>query len=351
MNESQSSSSSLSAEGEADTSTTGEGIYTPMTLEESSDSSFEQESDLSSTCTSTNSSTSISIDHGDIDSFIPSPLELQQHSYLPGTQHPLYPVQFLRNTSSNAGNNLLIGAGGATQPTSTFDGTSAIIHPKTIEIPILQMDIVLFPNTTLPLRITNRTFCEYLKREIDNARASNGDLQVRIGVVTRLKERRRTEFQRRQRSRRRRRSARHTGTRTGAGAGTGTDSDDTGSSNGEDIHTRRSRMGRWNMSLIRRNFETSISPNDDDENSSTRSRNSMNSDTSSVSSEHQDRTHPEERSINYGRSLPRDRLEDRIGTFATVTSVSTTGMNMGNEESSHENQNEASQIIVTALTT
>ena len=105
------------------------------------------------------------------------------------------------------------------------------------------------------------------------------------------------------------------------------------------------------MSLIRRNFETSISPNDDDENSSTRSRNSMNSDTLSVSSEHQDRTHPEERSINYGRSLPRDRLEDRIGTFATVTSVSTTGMNMGNEESSHENQNEASQIIVTALTT
>jgi hypothetical protein len=267
-----------------------------------------------------------------------SPIE--QHSYLPGTQHPLYPAQFLRNAinrtsihSSTEPTATPTHLNGSPDSSSNSNSSPTILQPKTIEIPILQMDVVLFPNTTLPLRITNRSFCEYLRREIDHARASNCDLQVRIGVVTRLRERRRIAFQRRRRQNMRQ-------ARVRAGAGEHAEAEER-ERNG--VRTSSGRMGRWNMSLIRRNFAARSGGSDDGEEGED-TTSSMNTTTSDNSERQDDRLNPEEESINYGRTAPLDRLKDRIGTFATVTSVSM------DDASLHENQH-APQIIVTALTT
>ena len=287
----------------------GENIHFPMTMEESYNSSSDHSDldihDRTESTAEEYASTSASY--------------LQQHSYLPGTQHPIYPPQFLKRDVIN---HSVEAKASSSHPTSIDDhigvGTSA--SSETIQVPILQMDVVLFPNSTLPLRITNPSFCEYLRREIDNARSirhtTDRDMQVRIGVILRRKERRRAAYQ----------MTRHDDSRNISG------NDDE-----MEDQQRRSRMGRWNMALIRRNFESAS--NDEEESSST-----------SSSEYHHESSgqprNPEERSLHYGRHLPRDRCVGRIGTFATLTSVRL------EEVSPQGNQNRASsEIIATALTT
>lgn len=121
-------------------------------------------------------------------------------------------------------------------------------------------------------------------------------MQVRIGIITRLRGRRRREPQRVRR----------------LDAVGGEDTDEH-----QGNPPIRRRMGRWNLNLIRRNIIPSR--HSEDESSSDESS----SDESNVQRLRPGlrRLPPEERSINYGRALPTDILKDRIGTFATITSV------------------------------
>ena len=151
--------------------------------------------------------------------------------------------------------------------------------------------------------------------------------------MTRLKQRRRVEFQRSQRQR-----------RASQQGSDGTESEEEDDVDWSSSSRRRGdRMGRWNMSLIRRNFVSSSS-----------SRTVEDETGSSDLSAHRNL---EELSINYGRCLRGDKLMDRIGTFATLTSASldmntNPENNESQEETNQENRaNEAQQIIVTALTT
>jgi len=278
--ESQSSPSAASAE-----------IYVPIDIDSSDESSSEGSAEE-----------------------LPAP----RHSYLPGVQHPIYPVQFLRRGNATTGKR---------RSHQSIDDTDINMHNPTIEIPILQLDgVVLFPNCTLPLRITNPSFVKYLTRAIENARNGN-NLQVRIGIVTRLAERRRTDF----------RSARR--------------EEDADGNREDEVQTRR-RMGRWNMALIRRNDIPTRQSDDDehDSNSSTSDEDDASGEEQESSSNHRHRrSNPEERSINYGRSLPKDRLVGRIGTIATITSVNEDESTESGNESGDGNQR--SHIIVTAMTT
>ena len=175
-----------------------------------------------------------------------------------------------------------------------------------MELPILQLDgVILFPNSSLPLRITNASFCQYLRQEIDRARASitsyRDPMQVRIGIITRLRGRRRRDPQRTNR----------------LDAVGGEDTDE----NQGDPPIRR-RTGRWNLHMIRRNIIPSRR-SDDEEDGDESSSDESSSDESNIQRLRPAlrRIPPEQRSINYGRALPTDRLKDRIGTIATITSV------------------------------
>jgi hypothetical protein len=273
----------------------------------------------------------------------------RDHSYLPGTQHPLYPAEFLRHrpahpTAVRNFNNHI---------TAQQDDSS---NPSwTIKLPILQLDgVVIFPNTTLPLRITNNSFSQYLRREIDQARARivsscsnrndeyskhNDNMQVRIGIVTRLQHRRRALVHR---------LRRETAVNQDIPNQTGNEEQPATEVQPE-VRVNR-RMGRWNMALIRRNIipsrrnESSSSSDDASsvENSVTQDSSGQMNWSSSAP-----RRNPEERSINYGRSLPTDRLKGRIGTVATVISVNEVEPRVDSDS----NLDNSQDIIITVMTT
>lgn len=171
------------------------------------------------------------------------------HSYLPGRLDPLFPKEFIKDSDESE-----------------------------FELPIIQKEVTLFPNTTIPLRITEHLMVQYLSEKIASARnSSNSNMEIKIGIVTKLTERRRVQER--------------------------------------IIHANqagmRQRMGRWPMISLRGNFvprstSSSDSPYDEGDDQVIQRRN---------------RIRPEERSINYGRNIQEDPIIGRIGTVVTITNV------------------------------
>ena len=303
MNEATSNSSSSSLQSnEAAPIDTGDTNEDAVVASDSSSADLSSSSEETASQISQHGHNDDAEDLGDLPS-------ARDHSYLPGTTHPLFPVEFLRNSHSHDRKK-----SGASQ--SSSDPFNESVEQNTVELPILQLDgVILFPNSSLPLRITNASFCQYLRREIDRARASitsfsqndaydykRGDpMQVRIGIITRLRGRRRRES--------------HRTRRLDAVGGEDTDEHQ------GDLPIQR-RMGRWNLHMIRRNIIPSRR-SDDEENGDESSSDESSSDESNIQRLRPAlrRIPPEQRSINYGRALPTDRLKDRIGTIATITSV------------------------------
>lgn len=293
MNEAASNSSSSSLESHEaapiDTGDTNEGA---VVASDPSSADLSSSSEVTASQISHHGQNDDAEDLGDLPS-------ARDHSYLPGTTHPLFPVEFLQNSHSHDRKK-----SGVSQ--SSSDPFNRTLEQNTVELPILQLDgVILFPNSSLPLRITNASFCQYLRQEIDRARASitsyRDPMQVRIGIITRLRGRRRRDPQRTNR----------------LDAVGGEDTDE----NQGDPPIRR-RTGRWNLHMIRRNIIPSRR-SDDEVDSDESSIDESSSDESNVQRLRPAlrRIPPEQRSINYGRALPTDRLKDRIGTIATITSV------------------------------
>ena len=318
-------------------------IYLPRIHDTTEDITNDVDSSSSDQSSSSEENSAIQISHHEDNDNAVDLRDLpaaRDHSYLPGTRHPLYSLEVLRNSCPHDRNctmNL------QEPPHNDSDYLTTKLEPFAIELPILQLDgVVLFPNSSLPLRITNASFCQYLRREIDHARSSvasfgsndvdghkSGDpmqMQVRIGIVTRLQETRRTNHQR--------------PIRRLAGADTQVEDRD-GQQQG-DVPVRR-RMGRWNLAMIRRNVIPTRDNGDGEDNDDS------SSDESGIQQRvphRQRRRPPEERSINYGRSLPTDRLKGRIGTFATIISV-----NEANTSVEGDGDNNSHHLIITCRAT
>jgi len=97
----------------------------------------------------------------------------RDHSYLPGASHPLFPDQLLEHRQSSSGSIRHAGAD---------EGQSELIELAVLELP----GVVLFPGSTLPIRLHDQGWIEYLGRKIDASRAVPGlPEQVRFGVITR----------------------------------------------------------------------------------------------------------------------------------------------------------------------
>lgn len=92
----------------------------------------------------------------------------RDHSYLPGTSHPLMPESLLssrkrRRSMAKPSNNGLI------------------------EVPLLVLPgVVLFPGTTLPIRLRHSRWREYLGRKIEESRRSAGSEEITLGVLTQV---------------------------------------------------------------------------------------------------------------------------------------------------------------------
>lgn len=92
----------------------------------------------------------------------------RDHSYLPGTSNPLFPASLLERRREQ-------------------QRSSKINDSSLQQLAILELEgVVLFPGSTLPLRLRDSPWVDYLGRKIDASRdlvAPNEE--VRIGVVTR----------------------------------------------------------------------------------------------------------------------------------------------------------------------
>ena len=89
------------------------------------------------------------------------------HSYLPGISHSLCPPELVeqRKRQQALYTDLETTTAGPTLSSSTQD----IYHNNRIELPVLQLSpgIVIFPGSTLPLRLRNPDWVRYLQRQID----------------------------------------------------------------------------------------------------------------------------------------------------------------------------------------
>lgn len=267
----------------------------------------------------------------------------RMHTYLPGTAYEIYPVELLQQKS---------------QTNYNCKGNTEWLHSKLdadiTQVPILQLDgVVLFPNNTLPLRITDASFCRYLKEQIEAAKLESvhweyknsesncgNKRQVRIGIVTRLRHRRRIQHLQR---------IMH-------------DIEESGQEREERNDQARPinrRMGRWNMARIRRNRIPTRYEDDDemaDHDHSNNADGSHNDALEGDEDEDENRSRnlrsgrqlpPEQRSINYGRNVSNDRLKGRIGTFATIISV-----NEENDEGNESDDGDDRQhLIITTMST
>lgn len=97
----------------------------------------------------------------------------RDHSYLPGASHPLFP-----------GDPRSIGSLSYHSSTEGFKGQSGT--GNLIEMAVLDLPgIVLFPGATLPIRLHDRGWINYLGPEIDSSRSSPGlKAEVQFGVIT-----------------------------------------------------------------------------------------------------------------------------------------------------------------------
>jgi hypothetical protein len=96
----------------------------------------------------------------------------EHHSYLPGTGNPLFPASLLEQQRRHDQEGC--------KPKST--GASDLQ-----ELAILELDsVVLFPGSTLPLRLRHSPWIDYLGPKIDDSRGHPTE-QVRIGIVTHVR--------------------------------------------------------------------------------------------------------------------------------------------------------------------
>ena len=109
----------------------------------------------------------------------------RDHSYLPGPSHPLlHGEAALQGGSSH---NLNYGPEDGHNPHLLQQAPATKQKPLT-EIPILELPgVVLFPGCTLPIRLSNRPWIQYLGRQIDASRkVGNPDFgrTVQLGILT-----------------------------------------------------------------------------------------------------------------------------------------------------------------------
>jgi len=95
--------------------------------------------------------------------------EARHHSYLPGTSHPLLPPEFLDPTAKSKKRQ---------RPSSSSH------HHGLITLPILVLPgVVLFPGASLPLRLHEPNWIEYLGNKIDESRRNGSPEEISIGVL------------------------------------------------------------------------------------------------------------------------------------------------------------------------
>lgn len=185
-------------------------IVDPESQEESSTSEDEADGSIMN-------SSQDSVDHTHTGDVAPA----REHSYLPGTSHPLFPENLLdrrrRLRSSSFARLSIEGTNKRVRNSPKDDegdepdalsensecsmGTSwreeyrhlnAPCHRaslRLVELPILELNgVVLFPGSTLPIRLRNRDWIEYLGRKIDATRGIRGvvgaEEEVRMGIIT-----------------------------------------------------------------------------------------------------------------------------------------------------------------------
>ncbi len=288
----------------------------------------------------------------------------REHSYLPGTTNPLYPEQWLLQPHHQLRHQI--------QPhhqplTTTSPNENSKVAPTTttvtacngmVEIPILQLEgVVLFPNSTVPLRLTDMCWVRYLSRQIAIARDGcgyngfgdvnggdhgNGDARVRIGIVTKLNSSRRPRRRIYDISREDQLQHQHHSRNDNSSDNQNSTNNNNANNVNNDNRGGSARMGRWNLEMIRRGIlvrrQNSSSHNDSDN-----SDNDNESSNERIMQRHERYLqHPIHHfsSTSSSQGEPRfDPLWGRIGTFATITYT-------------HEDPLQSPQrIIVTALTT
>lgn len=96
---------------------------------------------------------------------------VREHSYLRGTANPLFPALLVE------------------QRRRRQEGRSASISSSSnlLELPVLELEgVVLFPGSTLPLRLKDASWIDYLGQKIDESRGHPTE-EVRIGVITHVR--------------------------------------------------------------------------------------------------------------------------------------------------------------------
>ena len=132
--------------------------------------------------------------------------EARDHVYLPGTSHPLYPEFMLFNkrrrvrkgsfsASTNKGDSFMENTD-ESERLHHYDHHDVSIarlptrsHRQLIELPILELKgVVVYPGSSIPIRLRNRHWIEYLGRKIDRSRGIGTNFvsseEVRLGIIT-----------------------------------------------------------------------------------------------------------------------------------------------------------------------
>lgn len=146
----------------------------------------------------------------------------REHTYLPGTSHPLFPENLLsqrrrhrnssfvhtldndnqgkRNRTSQRQTGLKNDSHTSMSSTScpAFEEEQKQQRPGFVELAILELrNVVLFPGSTIPIRLQNPAWIDYLGRKIDASRMLRGisslessapDEEVRLGILTHVEE-------------------------------------------------------------------------------------------------------------------------------------------------------------------
>lgn len=239
-------------------------------------------------------------------------------------------------------------------------------HTKNVLAVMEVDDVVLFPGSTIPLRVRDPIWINYLGNLIDDARglygchsgSARGMGEVQIGILPRISNRTRRRAQAR-------RSSSASSEPTGGGGG--------------------GRMGRWRIDLIRRGvaaarrpsrrrrtenrerMSTNSANDDEDEAGSSHDASSMARERGSVRGERREESEDESEEDEYFRpSISAPSLSNpyvgRVGTFATITftheeaatdAVDETTGSANEQERSRSRvwQRHRGEIVVTALGT
>ena len=103
---------------------------------------------------------------------------VREHSYLPGTSHPLHSSEVFMSSESDLDD---------TSRHSQFGLSSSFRGFPFTELPVLELPgVILFPGSTFPLRFSHESaWMEHLGRQIEANRRSPGQAQpVRLGILT-----------------------------------------------------------------------------------------------------------------------------------------------------------------------